>query len=76
MKTTWKVEAYEGITVPAGTFKAWRIVMTDNFGFRQTNWSMPDTVGMFAKRLSERPPGHPQGAGTQMLEMSKLPAVR
>ncbi len=76
MKTSWKIEAYEDITVPAGTFKAWRVVMTDNFGFRQTNWSMPDTIGMYAKRISERPPGHPQGAGTQVLEMTKVPAVR
>lgn len=76
MKTSWKVEAYEDVTVPAGTFKAWRIVMTDNFGFRQTTWSMPDTVGMFAKRISERPRGHPQGEGTQVLDMTKLPAVR
>jgi starvation-inducible outer membrane lipoprotein len=76
MKTTWKVEAYEDITVPAGTFKAWRVVMTDNFGFRQTNWSMPDTLGMYAKRISERGQGHPQGVGTQVLEMSRVPAVR
>ena len=26
--------------------------------------------------ISERPPGHPQGAGTQVLEMSRIPAVR
>ncbi|MES2786183.1 MAG: hypothetical protein V4684_12035 [Pseudomonadota bacterium] len=76
MRTMWKIEAYEDITVPAGTFKAWRVVMTDSFGFRQTNWSMPDTVGMFAKRISERPKGHPQGAGTQVLEMTRLPAIR
>lgn len=76
MKTSWKVEAYEDVTVPAGTFKAWRLVMTDNFGYRQTTWSMPDTVGMFAKRISERPQGHPQGAGTQVMEMTRLPAVR
>lgn len=76
MTTLWKVEAYEDITVPAGTFKAWRVVMTDNFGFRQTNWSMPDTVGMYAKRISVRPPGHPQGEGMQVLEMTKVPAVR
>lgn len=76
MKTSWKVEAYEDVTVPAGTFKAWRLVMTDNFGYRATIWSMPETIGMFAKRISERPQGHPQGAGTQVLEMSKVPTVR
>jgi hypothetical protein len=31
---------------------------------------------MFAKRLSERPAGHPQGAGTQLYEMTQIPAVR
>lgn len=76
MKTSWKVESYEDVTVPAGTFQAWRVVMTDNFGFRQTNWSVPETMGMFAKRISERPQGHPQGAGTQVLEMTKVPAIR
>lgn len=76
MKTSWVVEAYEDVTVPAGTFKAWRIVMTDNFGFRQTLWSVPVEMGIFAKRVSVRPAGHPQGEGTQVLEMSKVPAVR
>jgi hypothetical protein len=76
MRTEWKVEAYEDVTVPAGTFQSWRLVMTDNFGFRQTTWSVPEKMGMFAKRISVRPPGHPQGAGTQVLEMTRIPAVR
>jgi len=77
MKVQWKVEAYEDVTVPAGTFKAWRVVFTDNFGFRQTTWSMPDTVGVYAKRISERPATHPQGgAGTQVTELVMLPAIR
>lgn len=76
MKTTWKVEAYEDVTVPAGTFQSWRLVMTDNFGFQQTSWSVPEKMGMFAKRYSVRPAGHPQGQGTQLLEMTKVPAVR
>ncbi|MDE2613806.1 MAG: hypothetical protein KGL78_10230 [Burkholderiales bacterium] len=77
MKTNWRVEAYEDVTVPAGTFKAWRVVMEDNFGFRQTTWSVPDTMGVFARRLSERGPNHPQGgAGTQLMELLSVPAVR
>lgn len=77
MKAQWKVEAYEDVTVPAGTFKAWRVVFTDNFGFRQTTWSMPDTVGVYAKRISERPATHPQGgAGKQVSELVMLPAIR
>jgi hypothetical protein len=76
MRTSWKVESYEDVTVPAGTFQSWRLVMTDNFGFRQTTWSVPEKMGMFAKRITERAPGHPQGAGTQVLEMTRIPAVR
>lgn len=76
MKAQWKVEAYEDVTVPAGTFKAWRVVFTD-FGFKQTTWSMPDTAGVYAKRVSERGPTHPQGgAGTQVIELLTLPAVK
>jgi hypothetical protein len=77
MKAQWKVEAYEDVTVPAGTFKAWRVVFTDNFGFKQTTWSLPETVGTYAKRVNERPATHPQGgAGTQVIELLTLPAVK
>jgi hypothetical protein len=69
MTANWKVEAVEDVTVPAGTFRAWRVVMTDSFGFRQVNWSVPDALGIFARRESMRPPGHPQGEGTQTLEL-------
>ena len=77
MKAQWKVEAYEDVTVPAGTFKAWRVVFTDNFGFKQATWSMSETVGTYAKRINERPATHPQGgAGTQVTELLTLPAVK
>ena len=77
LKAQWKVEAYEDVTVPAGTFKAWRVVLTDNFGLRQTTWSMPEAVGTYAKRINERSATHPQGgAGTQVIELLTLPAVK
>lgn len=76
MTAKWQVEAYEDVTVPAGTYKAWRVSFTDNFGFKQTTWSVPVELGTFAKRLSERPAGHPQGAGTQVIELLTLPAVK
>jgi hypothetical protein len=77
MKVQWKVEAYEDVTVPAGTFKAWRVVFTDNFGYKQTTWSMPEKVGVYARRINERAATHPQGgAGTQVIELVTLPAVR
>jgi hypothetical protein len=77
MKAQWKVEAYEDVTVPAGTFKAWRVSFTDNIGFKQTTWSLPEKVGTYAKRVNERPATHPQGgAGTQVIELLTLPAVK
>jgi hypothetical protein len=77
MKAMWTVEAYEDVTVPAGTFKAWRIVMTDNFGFRQVTWSVPEKLGVYARRTSERPATHPQGgAGQQVVELVTVPTVK
>lgn len=63
--------------MPAGTFKAWKIVMQDNLGFRQTIWSVPQTMGAFAKRISERSASHPQGgAGTQVFELVMVPTLK
>lgn len=77
MTSRWKVEAHEEVTVPAGTFKAWKIVMEDNFGFRQTTWSVPETMGAFARRVNERSATHPMGgAGVQVMEMTAVPALR
>lgn len=77
MKVQWRVESYEDVTVPAGTFKAWRVVFTDNFGYKQTTWSMPETMGVYAKRINERSATHPQGgAGTQVIELVKVPSVK
>jgi hypothetical protein len=76
MTSNWKVEAYEDVTVPAGTFKAWRLSMVDNFGFKQVTWSVPTKMGVFAKRISERGAGHPQGPGTQVFELVSVPTVK
>lgn len=76
MKASWRVEAYEKVKVPAGEFDAWRLVMTDSFGFRQTTWSVPEKLGMFARRELVRPAGHPQGEGSQTWELTRAPAVR
>ena len=73
MKADWKVEGVEDVAVPAGTFRAWRVSFVDSFGFRQTNWSVPDRLGLFAKRESMRPAGHPQGEGTQVMELLRAP---
>jgi hypothetical protein len=77
MKAEWKVESYEDVTVPAGTFKAWRVVFTDNFGYKQTTWSVPEQLGVYARRINERPATHPQGgAGRQVIELVSVPTVK
>lgn len=77
LTANWKVESYEDVTVPAGTFKAWKVVMTDSMGLTQTIWSVPMTMGVFAKRSSERSAAHPMGgAGTQVFELVAVPAVK
>ena len=56
------VEAYEDVTVPAGTFKAYRFRWTDNRGAINTDWFSPE-VRLLVKRIQERLPQHPQGQG-------------
>jgi hypothetical protein len=73
MTAKWTVEGVDTITVPAGTFRAWRVSVVDSFGFRMTNWSVPDAIGMFARRESIRGAGHPQGEGTQTMELVRAP---
>ena len=76
LTSSWKVEGIEDVTVPAGTFRAWRMTFTDNFGFRQTSWTVPQGLGTFVRRETVRPAGHPQGEGTQVLELLQAPAAR
>ncbi|MBK9200575.1 hypothetical protein [Candidatus Skiveiella danica] len=36
----WKVEAWEDVTVvPAGTYKAYKVITTNNFGEVETRWA-------------------------------------
>jgi hypothetical protein len=61
---TWKVEAYEEVTVPAGTFKAFKISSSDNFGTEGVAWFVPE-LGIQAKVLSTRTAKSPSGPGTR-----------
>lgn len=64
----WRVEAYEDVTVPAGTFKAHRIRYSDTMGNEDLYWSSPDTGG-FVKTSQKRSARHAQGAGTRETEL-------
>lgn len=63
VKIDWKVLAYGEVTVPAGTFKAWQLSWTDNFGETETRWVSPAEGLSTIKRHVERPASHPMGAG-------------
>jgi hypothetical protein len=59
----YKVEAYDRITVPAGTFNAYLVVSTDSNGEVQRVWIAPADSLSVVKRTLDRPATHPQGAG-------------
>ena len=58
-----RVEAWEDVTVPAGTFKAYRVSWRNNLGEAETRWLSPQEGHATLKRHVERPASHPQGAG-------------
>jgi hypothetical protein len=62
------VEAYEDVSVPAGTFKAWRVRSTDNLGNENTQWYAPD-LGVFVKQSLRRTAKNAAGAGTRDIEL-------
>jgi hypothetical protein len=66
--STSKVEAYEQVTVPAGTFKTFKIVSSDTTGIETVSWSNPE-VGMFIKRSETRTAKYPAGPGTRETQL-------
>jgi hypothetical protein len=77
LEVNWKVEAWEDVTVPAGTFKAYKVVTTNNFGEVETRWTTPAAGVVLAKRLVTRPATHPQGAGElEAVLLSQVPPAK
>jgi hypothetical protein len=64
------------VTVPAGTFKTYRILITDNFGQVDRYWISPETGIPTIKRTQMRAPTHPQGAGKLEGELISLTAPK
>jgi hypothetical protein len=69
LKVTQTVEAYEDVTVPAGTFKAFRIRSTNSMGDDNVNWFSPE-LGIFVKGDLRRTEKHAAGAGTRKNELT------
>lgn len=59
----FKVEALEDVTVPAGTFKAFKVVSTNSFGEVEQVWTAPSLGIATLKRIADRPATHGLGAG-------------
>jgi hypothetical protein len=59
----YKVEAWEDVSVPAGTFKAYRMSWRNNLGETEVRWLNPMEGLATIKRQVERPATHPMGAG-------------
>jgi hypothetical protein len=77
MEVNWKVEAWEDVTVPAGTYKAYKVVTTNSFGEVETRWVAPAAGIPTARRLVTRPATHPQGAGElEAVLLSQVPPAK
>jgi hypothetical protein len=66
-EATYKVEAYEDVTVPAGTFKAFRISFSST-GAQDVYWFAPE-LGIFAKQVLTRTDKSGYGPGTREVEL-------
>lgn len=67
------VEAHEEVTVPAGTFKTFRVRTSDTLGNENVVWYSPD-LGLFVKQVLQRTDKHPQGPGRRESELKTFTA--
>lgn len=65
----WAVESYGDVTVPAGTFKAYKLIWSDSLGDVETRWVAPQQGIGTLKRSVIRMPAHPLGPGQLDAEM-------
>lgn len=63
-----QVEAFEKVTVPAGSFDTFRIACRTTIDNIETFWTSPE-LGVMVKSSLRRGPGNPIGAGTQDTEL-------
>lgn len=67
-RVTQKVEAIEKVTVPAGTFKTFKVSTVTSLGDENLTWFSPE-MGIFVKVHNTRTAKHPQGPGTRVIEV-------
>lgn len=66
---TQTVEGFEDVTVPAGTFKTFKISTVNSLGDDNMLWFSPE-LGIFVKQINKRTDKHDQGPGTQTSELT------
>lgn len=62
LESHWKVEAYEDVSVPAGTYGAFKITYSDSNGTDRVDWYSPD-LGIWVKSHVTRSAKNPNGPG-------------
>ncbi|NPC56134.1 hypothetical protein [Caenimonas soli] len=67
------VEAHEEVTVPAGTFKVFRVRTSDTLGNENLQWFSPEH-GIFVKQALQRTDKHVQGPGRRDSELKTFSA--
>jgi hypothetical protein len=68
LDNTFRIEAYEELTVPAGKFKALKITNSNSAGEEFISWHIPE-LGQPAKRVLKRTAKFPRGPGTREEEL-------
>ena len=73
VQTWWRVEAFEEVSVPAGTFKAFRLQSEpgENNSTRSTVWFSPE-LGIRIRQIFERTPEHYLGPYREESELVEL----
>jgi len=69
------VEAYEDVTVPAGTFKAFRVSITDTLHNDEIAWFSPE-LGMVVKRVQVRTERNQAGPGRRETALKSFTPAR
>ena len=62
------IEEYEEVTVPAGTFKTFRIRSVEDNGYHSVTWFSPE-LGIAVKQSRARSQASPNGPGTMDMEI-------
>ena len=63
---TVKVDAYEDVTVPAGTFKAYKLTTRNSFGEVEQLWTVPSLGLSTLKVIRDRPASQDQRAACRL----------